>query len=178
VQQRLESTGAGRIAISVFVLFTVFSVVVWNLPTSEVKTKALKVVRPYITLTSLDQNWGVFSPDPRRISIDMVARVRSADGTEMTLRVPRGNYVYGAYWDYRWWKWVEWIRQDAQEQLWKPAALWFARKAASEGKRPTQVVLVRRWYDLLPPGPGPSRGPWHEFPFYTLTLTGSEAGGG
>jgi hypothetical protein len=87
VQQRLESTGAGRLAISVFVLFTVFSVVVWNLPTSEIKKKALKVARPYITLTSLDQNWGVFSPDPRRISIDMVARVQLADGTEETLRV-------------------------------------------------------------------------------------------
>jgi hypothetical protein len=178
VQQRLESTRAGRLAISVFVLFTIFSVVVWNLPTSEVKRKALKVVRPYITMTSLDQNWGVFSPDPRRISIDMVARVRSADGTELTIRVPRGNDVYGAYWDYRWWKWVEWIRQDAQEQLWKPAALWFARKAASEGKKPTEVILVRRWYDLLPPGPGPSRGGWHEYAFYRLTLTGSEAEGG
>jgi hypothetical protein len=178
VQQRLESTGAGRVAISVFVLFTVFSVAVWNLPTSEIKTKALKVVRPYITLTSLDQNWGVFSPDPRRISIDMVARVRFADGTEETIGVPRGNDFYGGYWDYRWWKWVEWIRQDAQKQLWKPAALWFARKAASDGKKPTQVVLVRRWYDLLPPGPGPSRGSWHEFRFYTLTLTGSEAGTG
>ena len=174
MQQRLESTGAGRLAISVFVLFTVFSVVVWNLPTSEIKTKSLKVVRPYITLTSLDQNWGVFSPDPRRISIDMVARVQLADGTEETMRVPRGNDVYDAYWDYRWWKWAEWIRQDSQDQLWKPAALWFARKDASEGKKPTRVVLVLRWYDLLPPGPGPSRGPWHESPFYTLTLTGSE----
>jgi hypothetical protein len=178
VQQRLESTGAGRLAISVVVLFTVFSVVVWNLPTSEIKTKALKVARPYITLTSLDQNWGVFSPDPRRISIDMVARVRMTDGTEETIRVPRGNDVYGAYWDYRWWKWAEAIRQNSNDQLWKPAALWFARKASSEGKKPTQVVLVRRWYQLFPPGPGPSRGAWQEYPFYTLTLTGPEAGGG
>jgi len=178
VQQRLESSTAGRIAISVFLLFTVFSVVVWNLPASEVKRKAFKVVKPYITLTSLDQNWGVFSPDPRRISIDMVARVRLADGTEETIRVPRGNDLYGAYWDYRWWKWAEWMRQDAQSQLWKPAALWFARKAASEGKKPTQVVLVRRWYSLLPPGPGPSRGPWNEYSFYTLTLTGSEVESG
>jgi hypothetical protein len=178
VQQRLESTGAGRVAISVFVLFTVFSVVVWNLPPSEIKTKAFKVVRPYITLTSLDQNWGVFAPDPRRISIEIVARVRFADGTQETIRVPRGNALYGAYWDYRWRKWEEWVRQNSEDQLWKPAALWFARRAASEGKTTSEVVLVRRWYELLPPGPGPSRGPWQEFPFYTLTLTGSEAGSG
>ena len=171
MQQRLESSTAGRIAISVFLVFTVFSLVVWNLPTSEIKRRSLKVVRPYITLTSLDQNWGVFSPDPRRISIDIVARVRYADGGRETLHIPRGNDVYGVYWDYRWWKWAEWIRQDAQDQLWKPAALWFARKAATGGRQPVEVVLVRRWYDLLPPGTGPSRGPWQEHPFYTLTVT-------
>jgi hypothetical protein len=176
VQERLESSAAGRIAISVFLAFTIFSVAVWNLPTSEVKQKSLKVVRPYITLTSLDQNWGVFAPDPRRISIDLVARVRYADGGGETLPLPRGNDVYGAYWDYRWWKWAEWIRQDAQRQLWKPAALWFARKAAAGGRQPIEVVLVRRWYDLRPPGPGPSRGPWQEYAFYTLSLTPSSEG--
>jgi hypothetical protein len=171
VQQRLESSPAGRVAISVFLVFTVFSLVIWNLPESEIKRKSLGVVRPYITMTSLDQNWGVFSPDPRRISIDIEARVRYSDGGEETLHVPRGNDFYGAYWDYRWWKWVENIRQDSQDELWKPAALWFARKAATHGRRPTQVTLVRRWYDLLPPGPGPSRGTWHEFAFYNLRLT-------
>jgi len=171
VQQRLESSPAGRAAISLFLVFTIFSLVIWNLPNSEVKRNSLEVVRPYITLTSLDQNWGVFSPDPRRISIDIEARVRYADGGEETLHIPRGNDVYGGYWDYRWWKWAEWIRQDDQDELWKPAALWFARKAATDGRRPTQVTLVRRWYGLLPPGPGPSRGPWHEFAFYNLRLT-------
>jgi hypothetical protein len=179
VQQRLESSTAGRIAISVFVLFTVFSVAIWNLPTSEIKQKSLKVVRPYITFTSLDQNWGVFAPDARRTSIDILARVRYADGGGETLHIPRGNDVYAAYWDYRWWKWAESLYQDEQDQLWKPAALWFARKATTEGRQPTEVVLVRRWYDILPPGPGPSRGPWQERAFYTLTVTPpSEAAAG
>jgi hypothetical protein len=179
VQQRLESSTAGRIAISVFVLFTLFSVAIWNLPTSEIKQKSLKVVRPYITFTSLDQNWGVFAPDARRTSIDILARVRYADGGGETLHLPRGNDVYAAYWDYRWWKWAESLYQDEQDQLWKPAALWFARKATTEGRQPTEVVLVRRWYDILPPGPGPSRGPWQERAFYTLTVTPpSEAAAG
>jgi hypothetical protein len=177
VQQRLESSTAGRIAISVFVLFTVFSVAIWNLPTSEMKQKSLKVVRPYITFTSLDQNWGVFAPDARRTSIDILARVRYADGGGETLHLPRGNDVYAAYWDYRWWKWAESLYQDEQDQLWKPAALWFARKATTEGRQPTEVVLVRRWYDILPPGPGPSRGPWQERTFYTLTVTPPSGGG-
>ena len=43
--------------------------------------------------TGLDQNWGVFSPDPRRQSLDLVGRVRYADGGRETLRVPRGDPV-------------------------------------------------------------------------------------
>jgi hypothetical protein len=178
VQQRLESSVAGRLAISVFVAFTVFSVVVWNLPPSDVKQKSLKVVRPYVTATALEQNWGVFSPDPRRITIDIVARVHYADGAEETLNLPRGNDFYGGYWDYRWWKWAEWIRQNEQDELWKPAALWFARKASTGGREPTQVTLIRRWYELLPPGPGPSRGSWNEYAFYNLSITPSEGEGG
>jgi hypothetical protein len=53
------------------------------------------------------------------------------------------------------------------------------RKVTTEGRQPTEVFLVRRWYDILPPGPGPSRGPWQERAFYTLTVTPpSEAAAG
>jgi hypothetical protein len=178
VQQRLESSPAGRIAISVFVVFTLVCVVFWNLPDSEIKRKSLGVVRPYMTATSLEQNWGVFAPDPRRQTLEVIARVRYADGGQETLQVPRGNDFFGGYWDYRWWKWVEWVRQDARRDLWKPAALWFAGRAAADGRTPTQVVLVRRWYDILPPGPGPDRTEWREAEFYTLRLTSSSGGRG
>jgi hypothetical protein len=65
VQQRLESSRAGRAAISVFILVTIASVVVWNLPSSALKEEALRVTGPYVRATGLNQNWGVFSPNPR-----------------------------------------------------------------------------------------------------------------
>jgi hypothetical protein len=171
VQQRLESSVAGRIAISVFVGVTVFCLVLWNLPEeSALKQKTDRVVRPFMLASGLNQNWGVFAPDPRRVTLDFVARVTYEDGSVESLRVPEGGRLVGSYWDYRWRKWYEWVRTNDHEELWQPAAAWFAGRARAEGKVPVRVTLVRRWYPLLPPGEGPSRGPWQEFPFYTYDV--------
>lgn len=176
MQERLESSVAGRVALSIFVVATLLSLVFWNLPDSEIKRKSLRVVRPYVTALSLEQNWGVFSPDPRRQTLDLVARVRYADGGQEELRIPEGGALFGAYWDYHWWKWVEAATNDQNQHLRHPAAVWFARRATTDERRPTRVVLVRRWYDLLPPGPGPDRGEWNEAVFYTLRLAPSGEG--
>jgi hypothetical protein len=172
VQERLEASRAGRAAISVFVAVTIVSVVVWNLPSSAMKEEAFKVTGPYVRAAGLDQNWGVFSPDPRRHSLEVVARVEYADGTEQTLSVPRGGRLAGGYWDYRWRKWAEWTSTDSHEFLWEPAAAWFARRARVEGGLPVRVTLVRRWRATLPPGPGPSRGGWQEYAYYTYDVRG------
>jgi hypothetical protein len=176
MQERLESSAAGRLAISILIIATVFSVVAWNLPESAIKERALRVAGPYIRATGLYQNWGVFSPDPRRHSLQLVARIRYADGSENTLSVPRGGRLVGGYWDYRWRKWMEWATTDARSFLWEPAAAWFARRAAAEGQQPVQVTLIRRWQPTLPPGPGPSRAPWREYAYYTYDVpSGAEA---
>ena len=177
MQERLESSVAGRIVISAFLVVTIVSVIIWNLPQSEIQRRSLKVVRPYITALSLDQNWGVFAPDPRRETLDFFARVRYADGTEEDVRMPTGGRLVGAYWDYHWWKWVESVTNDQRQALWKPAAVWFSRRATTDTRRPVQVTLVRRWYQIFPPGPGPSRGPWQEAEYYTLEITPSTGAG-
>jgi hypothetical protein len=177
VQERLESSRAGRAAISVFIVVTVVCVVVWNLPQSQLKSQAVEITGPFIRATGLNQNWGVFSPDPRRHTLELIARVRYADGTEETLSIPRGGRLVGGYWDYRWRKWAEWTSSDEYDELWQPAADWFARRAAVQGRQPVSVTLARRWRELLPPGPGPSRGEWQEYSFYTYDVPreGAEA---
>ena len=170
MQERLESSHAGRVAISIFIAATVLSVVLWSLPESQLKRDALRIVRPYVLATGLEQNWGVFSPDPRRHTLEVVARVRYTNGAEETYSIPRGNRLVGGYWDYRWRKWAEWSSTDARSHLWEPAAAWFARRARAEGREPTSVTLVRRWRVSLPPGPGPSRGEWQEYAYYTYRV--------
>ena len=177
MQARLESSRVGRAFISAFIFLTLFSVIVWNLPDSELKRIPMPVVSRYINLTGLEQNWGVFAPDPRRETIDLVSRVTYDDGRESIWHVPRRNSVVGAYADYRWLKWLEFTYQDAGAELWKPAASFVARIHTSDERRPTTVRLIRRWQPLLPPGPGPERAQWNEAVLYTLSVRpGAETG--
>ena len=169
MQERFESTSIGRAVISVFLLFTIIALIFWNLPDSELKERSLRVVRPYVNATGLNQNWGVFAPNPRRVTWDVYARVEFADGGETIWHVPRGDAVIGSYWDYRWRKWYElWVSD--REELRPAAAAYVARLHRDDDRRPVSVTLVRRTSQNLPPGPGPARSEWVENELYTLRI--------
>jgi hypothetical protein len=170
LQERFESTALGRAAISVFIAVSLAFVVAANLPHSRLRHDVLVPGQPYLNALGLDQNWDVFAPDPRRQVIDLVSRVTFSDGSVATWRLPYRGALVGAYSDYRWRKWLENSIADANRGLWRPFALWTARRAAAGGKRPVRVTLVRRFYNVLPPGTSPDRGPWKAFAYYTLDL--------
>ena len=172
-QKRFEASPFGRALISVFLLVTLGALALTNLPDSKVKSKLLAPAGPYLMATGLDQSWGVFAPDGRRSVLALVARVRYADGSTGEWRVPEGDPVLGAYWDYRWRKWAEnlmTIGGDAA-RLQRPAAVWIAREMQRPGKRPVLVTLATRSFDLSAPGePGRKRRPWREDVFYRLSF--------
>jgi hypothetical protein len=170
LQDTVEASRIGRAVISAFVAITIAALVFWNLPDSEIRARALPLVEPYIRATGLDQNWGVFAPDPRRTTNTLLARATYADGRTEDLLLPAGDPFVSAYWDYRWRKWGEWAMSSEYEHLWHPTAVWFSRRAADDGEDPVEVVLMRRWYPLLPPGSGPDRGESQDTPYYTLTV--------
>jgi hypothetical protein len=170
LQQRFESTPAGRVAISVFVVVTLAFVAATNLPRSSLRQDVLTPGQPYLRALGLDQHWNVFAPEPRKQVIDLVSQVTFSDGSQAQWQLPRRGALVGAYSDYRWRKLLENAIADSHRELWGPLALWIARNASSPGRRPTRVTLVRRFYDLLPPGSTPDRGPWKEFAYYTVDL--------
>jgi hypothetical protein len=171
-QERLEAHPAGRVLISAFLVVTLVAVCATNLPESRLRREVMKPAGPFLRATGLDQDWRVFAPDPRQTSLRLEARVRYEDGRVATWRPPGGGALAGAYWDYRWRKWLENAIQDANRRvLWKPAALFAARELDERGSDPASVTLIRRWQDLRPPGaPGPSAKPWKQYAFYTLEL--------
>jgi hypothetical protein len=134
----------------------------------------MSAAEPYLNATGLDQNWRVFAPNPRQTSLRVEARVRYADGSVATWRPPGGGALVGAYWDYRWRKWLENVVQDAnREVLWRPAAAFVAREMRRPGHDPRTVTLIRRWQRLRPPGsPGPDARPWKSYRFYSYTVGG------
>jgi hypothetical protein len=168
----LVSSDAGRVAISAAIVVVLTAMVTANLPDSWLKQRLGHVADPVIDATGLVQVWGVFAPDPRRQSVDIEARIRFSDGTTGVWHDPEGSPLLDDYWLVRWRKLLEWAIADAyKDTLWQPLAAFVAREAATTGKRPVEVTLVRRWSDLRPPGSEPSRAPWREVSYYTLQVT-------
>jgi hypothetical protein len=166
--ERLEATPAGRALISVGLILTITGMVVVNMPNSNLKRDVGRLTQPYVNAAGLDQNWAVYS-DPRTLSAYVTAHIDYADGSSSVLRIPMRTGP-GAFVDYRWQKYEEQMRPDTGQWLWAPYADYLAAHARAEGRQPVRVSLVRRWADSNAPGPGPDRGPWHEFTFYVETV--------
>lgn len=157
-----------KLGVSVFLALTIVSMVFVNMPESELEDALDRPVYVYTSVTGLAQNWGVFAPNPRRISLHMYATVTFADGSQARWDTPSWDPLIGAYRHYRWRKWMTNVRQDDNEdELWEPTARWVARKFTDRGEV-TEVTLVRRFRDV--PAPGEVAPEWKEFAFYTLEL--------
>lgn len=169
LQARLERSRAGRVLISLLVVAIVAVVLVWNLPSSDLRNRLMPAVRPVADVTGLDQNWKVFAPNPRRITLALEAVVVYPDGEQVVWRPPDDvEPLFTPYRVYRWRKWVEHARSDDNRaRLWLPTARWVAREHAEPGRFPEVVHLVRRWYDLTPPGRPAGEPSWNEFRYYT-----------
>jgi hypothetical protein len=171
LQERLEEVRAGRVVISAFIVLTLFCIITVNLYASDLKRQFFRVAKPYIYVTGVDQGWDVFSPNPRRDTIALVAQIHYADGSIDTWTIPRGGSLFGAYWDYRWRKWVELIVEGfVPSDVWKPTAQWIARTQAAPGKKPVEIELVSKISNLASPGVKPTQTGFVSKIFYTLNL--------
>ena len=174
LQQRLESSPAGRWLISAFLVATVGGIAVTNLPAGAVQGHLAKVTQPYMNATGLDQRWSMFS-NPRTEILYLEARVEHADGSITVWRPPEGGSLFGSYRDAHWRKFVEHSvprgNSEAWPQLWEPLARYVASQETNDGSPPVRVTLVKRSAFTLPPDGGrPSRTPFREEAYYTLRL--------
>jgi hypothetical protein len=154
--------------ISLFVAFTVLAIIVLNMPNSALKRDAGQITNPFAQAVGLDQNWGIFSA-PRTISAYVNGRVDFADGSSIVIPISTAH-GFGAFVDYRWQKYEEAIRGDDGEPLWAAYARYLAGQARSASRVPVRVSLIRRFSETRPPGPGPLRGPWHNFTFFVYVV--------
>ena len=155
----LVGTPRRRLVTSAFIVLTLLAIGVSIMPSSEVKSEALTVARPYLGVTGLDQSWGVFSPDPRRYTSSVRTIVERADGTTAVIGHPDGAGL-AEYWDYRRRLLLTQLSALGRVEDYSPYARWVADQDRAAGHQPVRVSLVRRSALLAPPGPGPDRGPW------------------
>lgn len=179
-QARVEASKAGRVVLSVLILVILLCVLVTQLPRDTYARKTLeKKTQPVLNAIGLDQNWGVFAPDPRRESLGLKARISYPDGSTETWEPPDRNPVIGTYSDYRWRKLMENVLADEgnRDRSYR-FAQWVARTQRSRRDVPTSVVLIKRAAPNQPAGSKQSDGPYTETPIFTQEVSAKSLKGG
>lgn len=155
LQQRVEGTIGGRVAISVFIAVTLIAVGVINLPESSLRRSLSTKTQPYLNALGLDQAWGVFAPDPRRNSIRLEVRLTYTDGETQTWSAPVRDDLVGTYSDYRWRKFEENLINEGSGEGGSAERLgrWVVRERRERSELPNSVAVVSASAQLPPPGP-------------------------
>lgn len=153
---RLEASENGRVAISALIMVVLVCVIGTTLPLFGVSRALTRPAKPLLRATALDQDWGVFAPNPRPTLLHLSVTLRYADGSTWTWTPPRNGALVGSLRDYRWRKWAEVVVGRPDEALSTLTARWVARTAPRRGA--VEAVVTRRKRRLH--GPGASPGPW------------------
>jgi hypothetical protein len=157
--------------ITIFIVLTVGAVFAQTMPNSTIKDGAVTLVRPYLALTGLEQNWSIFAPNPRAQSSYILARVERADGSVAVRQIPTGVGL-SAYWEYRWRKFAESMAEPGGGRgLWRSYAEWVVSEDQRAGGDPVRVTLMRRSSRTLPPGPQADALPFVDEDFYTAPVS-------
>lgn len=165
----LADTRRGRMLVSAFLVVLLASVGVAVMPKSQLRNDLAQAAGPVLGALGMDQYWGVFSPDPRMDTTEIIARVVYADGATEDRTIDASAGIMELR-DYRWRKYEEqlWAAPDASK-AWLPYAQWLTVEARGSGRKVAEVLIIRRTRESLPPGPGPDYGPWHDIQLGRVT---------
>ena len=154
LQQRMEESRWGSVAISSLISLTVVAGCVSAARNSNIVRVPLPVVAlKGLTNTGLNQHWGMFAPPPRE-SPNLMVDIEYADGTRERWSWPGRRF--GQYRAYHWGKIEEAIVMARHPGVASNLAGWLAREhAGSRHGRVARVRMRERWRLLAPPGPGP-----------------------
>ena len=168
LSERIERSSTGRLVISIGIVLFVLCELGTGIPSSPIKSKEGQTATRVVRLMGVEQNWGVFSPDPRSSSLGLYATVKFADGSTERWDMPDGGHVVENLRYYRWRKWLERVRADGFQNLWEPTARWIATLYDDRDSPVVEVVLVRLYRENEIRGEQP---PFGEYPYFTLDLS-------
>lgn len=139
---------AGEIGISALIVVMLVVAIVGSIPKSTIKTTAGQVTTPVALVTGLDQGWGVFSPNPPRVTTELEVHVIMSDGEDKVWRLNADRSLP----EYRWRKLKEgFIKYKSL----RPAfARWVVREVSDDGDKPVRVLIVLQTETLPLPGQG------------------------
>jgi hypothetical protein len=167
LSERFERSSLGQLVITAGVVLFLLCEIGTNLPSSAIQRSESETTNRFVRVLGVEQEWGVFAPDPRPISLQLEARITFEDGSHATWHLPHGSDLGGNLRFYRWRKWLERARSDSYSDIWAPTARWIASQYADRPSPVRQVQLVRRFHDNVLDEDQP---PYQSFVYCTLHL--------
>ncbi len=163
-----------RIAISAFLLFHIVAITCWSIPLdSPLLVACRNLIRPYFLWSGLFQSWDTFAPAPKSLNSYVDAVVIYKDGRTRLWKFPRMEQLSltRRYFEERYRKYVETLKEDANVALWPDAARHIARLNDNPSNPPQIVMLIRHWSDIVPRADGSyTPEPWHVQIFYEYNV--------
>lgn len=153
----------GRFLAGGVIIWQITAVTVWLLPEKDSlrtwRPEARKVFHKWLTMTSTDQGWGMFAPNPPRSNVFLKVIVTDSKGEEWDMK----SDVYAPERKPIPWIWNDRMRKmnrriiggESGNTEWyrKWFARWHCRQWALEhdGETPEKVELIKVWYKIPPP---------------------------
>ena len=153
----------GRFLAGGLVIWQITAVTTWLLPDKDSlrtwRPPARKVFHKWLTMTSTDQGWGMFAPNPPRSNVFLKVIVTDSTGEEWDMK----SDVYAPERKPIPWIWNDRMRKmnrriiggESGNTEWyrKWFARWHCRNWALEhdGETPQKVELIKVWYKIPPP---------------------------
>ncbi|MCV7282770.1 hypothetical protein H7J88_24345 [Mycolicibacterium flavescens] len=127
---------ARDIGASVLIIVILSTAILSSLPNSVLKQTAAPVLTPVARATGLDQNWGMFAPNPPRTFSVLEVHVIMSNGEDRVWLIKDDPSMPGLYWR----KIKEEVikHKDFRDGL----AAWVVRKMTNKGERPARVAMV------------------------------------
>lgn len=164
VSARFERSSLGQLVISAGIVLFLLVELGTNLPASAVQRSVDQTSNRTARWLGVEQQWGVFAPDPRSTSLDVEGRVTFADGSTATWELPEGPPVVANLRYYRWRKWLERIRSDGYPEIHEPTARWIASLYDDRPSPVVRVELIRSFRENALDDPQP---PYQQFTYFT-----------
>lgn len=137
-----------EIGISVLIIVMLVVAVVGSIPKSTIKATAGQFTTPVALATGLDQGWGVFAPNPPRVTTELEVHVIMRGGEDRVWRLNADRTLP----EYRWRKLKEGV---VKYKALRPAfAKWVVREVSHDGETPVRVLVVLQTETLPLPGRG------------------------
>jgi hypothetical protein len=136
VKPRARFTRARDIAVSVMILGILATAVLSSVPNSTLKAVAAPVLSPVARATGLDQNWGMFAPNPPRTFSVLEVHVIMSDGQDKVWLISEDPSMPGLYWRK--------IKEEVikHKEFRAGLASWVTRKMTDKGERPVRVAML------------------------------------